>query len=275
MRQGLRVSVGLVLATRAVLAAGALPAAAVPATTTVAASTAVVRASGDSDENTLRVRTMPADSPNLRDLAPGDRTQWAAEVTNTGAPGTLGVEFVAYGDDGLLTGEGTGLRMTVDLCMTPLVVALSANGATTFECASGQKRLAAVTSAVDQRVVTRSTVGTGETVAVRVIIAFPPTAGNASESAAAAMDVVFSITPDGGSTSAPASSGSSDSPSKSTTPVDPGDSLLTRPVFPGGLALTGISVMFLGLAAAAIISLGVLLLSLAPRRTSARGDKQS
>jgi len=217
----------------------------------------------DAEDGMLRVKEMPEKAPNLRDLAPGDRTQWAAEVTNIGEPGMLSVEFVADGPENLMAGEESGMRMTVDLCTTPLVPVISASGAMTFECASGPTRLGIVTAATDQRLTTLSTINTGETVGVRVMILFPASATNSAEDAAAAMNVVFAIAP------TDAGDGAAEPPGTAA----PTDTQPERPTLFSGLALTGTGAMFLSVAASAIIALGILLLALAPRRARPEEDE--
>jgi hypothetical protein len=212
----------------------------------------------DAEDSAPQVKRMPAERPNLSNLAPGDRTQWAAEITNIGEPGVLGVEFVAHGENSLMSRQGNGLRLVVDFCPTPLIASLTPRGAMTFDCASKQTRLGTVTSAADQRLRSEQLIGTGETVGVRVLISFPKTADNSFENASASIDVVYTITPTGETAGA--------------VPAAPVEAEEVRTVFPGILA-TGISVMFMSLAAALVISVGILFLSLVPRGARERGEE--
>jgi hypothetical protein len=219
------------------------------------------RSAPDTGDGLPHVKRMPAERPDLRDLAPGDRTQWAAEITNTGAPGTLGVEFVTHGGSSMMSRQGNGLRMIVDFCSTPLASSYTAGGAMVFDCTAEQSRLGTVTSAATQLLTAQDIVDTGETVGVRVMISFPLTADNTFEDSSAAIDVVYTITPLGESVAR-------------VEPAAPAEAELARAVFPGILA-TGISVMFMSLAAAVIISLGILLLALVPRGAREGGDEDS
>jgi hypothetical protein len=284
MRYGIRASGALTIVTLSILAPAAAAAAAVPATVATASASAATSAAAaasaaaststyeitvsaldstplaptqfaqnaqNSQDGPLVVEEMPKGGVNLRDLAPGDRTQWAAEVTNNGDPGMLAVDFLADGHGSLMSGGETSLRITVDLCPTKLTALVSETGVTTFDCSSGMHRLGTVTSATKHGLRTARSLDTGESVGVRVLVAFPSSADNSSEDSAASMNVVFSLSPDA---------------------VAGGDSDSAQRVLPGGLALTGTNIMFLPLAAGAIISLGILLMSLAPRRTRTEGD---
>jgi hypothetical protein len=289
MRHGIRVSGALTIVTLSILATATVTAAASAAQPAASTSHAASTTASDSpmsalapksiqddDDGTLLVKEMPKGGINLLELAPGDRTQWAAEVTNNGDPGMLNVEFFADGHQDLMSGGDSSLRITVDLCADPLTAVVSDTGVVTFDCESGLHRLGTVTSATEQHLQTARTFRTGNTIGVRVLVTFPSSADNASENTAASMNVMFSISPqDGGtSTSIPSSPGNG-AGADSGTGNDGATPNSAQRGLPGGLALTGTNAMFMSFAASAIIALGILLLSLVPRRTRTEGDEAS
>jgi hypothetical protein len=205
-------------------------------------------------DETLTVREMPAHGLNLTGFAPGDRTQWAAEVTNSGEPGILTVHFLANEGNTMMSGGDSGMQVTVDLCPSALIPSVSAEGIQRFHCETGQTRLGTVTTAGERRLTAERTIGTGKTVGVRVHVMLPATADNSVEDAAADLDVVFSIT-------------SRDDADAASSPATPSPS--------GWLARTGADPAALVFAAAAIIAAGVLVQFLSRRRDRRPGGSTS
>lgn len=262
MRQ--RIKVPCVVA--GVLTALSLPVLAAASATPLSAPVPSIIASAGAEpspdyNNTLVVTQMPEGGINLRDFAPGDRTQWATEVTNTGASGTVTIDFFADGDDSLVNGEGTALQMTVDLCERALIPVVSAVGATTFDCPAEPSRLGRITSARDEHLTADHSIKAGETLAVRVKILFPTAADNSAQNTGAALDVRFSITPDDPNAQPVPQ------PAFNPTPPVPVEARTPPPFTLGGLALTGTNILWLLCAAVVIISLGITAWTLSPRRS--------
>jgi hypothetical protein len=256
MRQGIRVSGARAFVALSVVATASIL---VGAVTIIAAPSAVAftETLSSADSSSLVVRQISQDRPILSDFAPGDRTEWAAEVTNTGEPGELNVQLAASGDNSLMTGEEDGMRMFVDLCTTPLQPTVSDLGVMTFDCVSGESRIGSSTSADERHVSAHSPINTGETVGVRVLILFPSSADNAAENSSAALHVGFSLSSeaDAGTVSATGS-----------------DTQYARTALPAWLALPGISPVFVSIVAAALFALGILLVAYAFRRRT--GDEE-
>jgi hypothetical protein len=250
MRHGMRVSGALPFVTLSIIATATVVLAAVTIIT-APPTLAVTQTLASSENSSLVVRQISANNPDLSDLAPGDRTEWAAEVTNTGEPGTLSVQLAADGDSTLMTGEADGMRMFVDLCTSRLVPTVSALGVTTFTCASGETRIGSSTSADERHVFASSPIETGETVGVRVLILFPASAGNSAENGSAALDVGFGL--------------SSESEA-GTVSATSSDTQYARTALPAWLALPGISPIFVSIMAASLFALGILLVAYAFRR---------
>lgn len=264
MRQRIRVSSALTV----VLALlGLAPAAAAhPASPVAPVNPAVpaARATQDPGDGSLRVTKFPEDELHLRDFAPGDRTQWAAEVTNTGEDGDLGVEFVLVGESDALANEANALQIVVDLCSVAFDSAVSETGAMTFTCPATQTRLGLVTSAAEREMDSHTVIAAGDTVGVRARILFPASADNTAESTSAVMDVLVTVSPLSDDLSP--SGGTDPETDTEGAPPEGTDDEAPRPALFGGLALTGIDVLLLLGAGIIIVSLGITFWTLAPRQ---------
>jgi hypothetical protein len=249
MRQGIRVTGGRVFVTLAIVATATV--AVVGATITSVSTSALTPSASTAEVASLKVEQISEASPDLSGFAPGDRTEWAAVVTNTGEPGTLNVQLAARGDRALVSEEGSALQMFVDLCTTELLPSVSGLGVTTFECASGETRIGSATSADARPIAANGIMDTGETVSVRVLVLFPTSATNTAENSSAELDVAFSLSTD------------------NDTGIDRADPITAVATLPG------MGPLFMTLTAAALLALGLLLLIHALRPTSTEGDEIS
>ena len=158
---------------------------------------------------------------HLQDLAPGDRTEWAAQVTNTGHESTAVTVLIhATGTDPLIRDTVEGLQLEVDLCPGALDTHTTGNGARQFTCRTGETRLgagpAAQLAADPAGLSTRTELGSGKTMAVRVRVALPAHAGNNLENTQGELSV--RVTPTGTTPG----SGNPTTPGHPTTPAGPG-----------------------------------------------------
>ncbi|MCM6764093.1 hypothetical protein NB037_16895 [Rathayibacter sp. ZW T2_19] len=161
----------------------------------VLATVLLAPAASADQRDVLDVRERSSSAVALADLAPGDSSEWAAEVTNTDSTGHA--LAVGFDSDGALLTDEDGLRLAVDLCDSPFdaVPQVTPEGRTVerFTCASGDVPLGSGPASALGRLETARPIAEGSTVGVRVRVAFPESAGNALENAAGSLRVVFSV----------------------------------------------------------------------------------
>lgn len=228
----------------------------------------------------LLVDEVPGSKPgHLQGLAPGDRTEWAAEVTNTShAPTPVNIAVKITGADAMVRDPVQGLQLVVDLCPGILTTTTTTNGAQRFTCDTETIRLCtgpAASLAGDPVGVTARAELEGEkTMAVRIRVDLPVTAGNEMEESHGRLTVDFSTTgspvtgPENQPTSCTPSAGTgSDKPQGGADTTD--DSLTppapTRPS-PESLAITGGDILAALTGAVITTVLGLLFLLTARRR---------
>ncbi|PTL72523.1 hypothetical protein C1I63_06435 [Rathayibacter caricis DSM 15933] len=194
----------------------------------------------------LDVRERSSSTLALADLAPGDSSEWAAEVTNTDSVGHA--LTVGFDSEGPLLTAADGLRLTVDLCDAPFdsTPLDTPEGRTVerFTCASGDVPLGSGPAAGLGRLETARPIAEGATVGVRVRVAFPESAGNALENADGSLRVVFSVAgaaePGGPGVGGPGAGGpGADGPGADGPGADSGVAAPGSPTRPDGLAVTG------------------------------------
>ncbi|QHC64327.1 sortase [Rathayibacter festucae] len=142
----------------------------------------------------LDVRELTAPAA-LTGLAPGDTTEWAAEVTNVGASAhQVSVAFAVDGGDALATDPRAGLQLVVDLCPSAFTIddVLVADGRSVerYRCPEGVEPMGTGPAASLGRLDRSRALDRGETVGVRVRVSFPAGSGNALESTSAALRVL-------------------------------------------------------------------------------------
>ncbi|ROS23378.1 hypothetical protein EDF22_3159 [Rathayibacter sp. PhB127] len=142
----------------------------------------------------LDVRELTAPAA-LTGLAPGDTTEWAAEVTNVGASAhQVSVAFAVDGGDALATDPRAGLQLVVDLCPSAFTIddVLVADGRSVerYRCPEGVEPMGTGPAASLGRLDGSRALDRGETVGVRVRVSFPSGSGNALESTSAALRVL-------------------------------------------------------------------------------------
>lgn len=142
----------------------------------------------------LDVRELTAPAA-LTGLAPGDTTEWAAEVTNVGSSAhQVSVAFAVDGGDALATDPRSGLQLVVDLCPSAFTIddRLVAGGRSIerYLCPEGVVPLGTGPAASLGRLDGTRALDRGETVGVRVRVSFPAGSGNGLESTAAALRVL-------------------------------------------------------------------------------------
>ncbi|PPH20819.1 hypothetical protein C5C31_11000 [Rathayibacter rathayi] len=162
----------------------------------------------------LDVRELSAPG-SLSDLAPGDRAEWAVEVTNTGlAPHEVSVAFVV--DGGMLAQDPRdGLQLSVELCDSAFTVEQVVDGPRTIQrylCPTDAVPLGSGPAATLGRLDGARPLGRGATAGVRVRVLFPESAGNERELTAAALRVTVGTAwdddnPDSGTESGAAGGG--------------------------------------------------------------------
>lgn len=135
-------------------------------------------------QDILLVEEVPGSAlGHLQDLAPGDRTEWAAHVTNTGhEPTAVTLAIHASGTDPLIRDPNDGLQLEVDLCPGTLDTHTTSNGSQRFTCETGETRLgagpAAHLAADPAGLTTQTELAGGDSMAVRVRVVLPTHAGN-------------------------------------------------------------------------------------------------
>ncbi|MCJ1698604.1 sortase [Rathayibacter festucae] len=142
----------------------------------------------------LDVRELTAPAA-LTGLAPGDTTEWAAEVTNVGSSAhQVSVAFAVDGGDALATDPRAGLQLVVDLCPSAFTIddVLVADGRSVerYRCPEGVEPMGTGPAASLGRLDGSRALDRGETVGVRVRVSFPAGSGNALESTSAALRVL-------------------------------------------------------------------------------------
>lgn len=208
-------------------------------------------------EDRLLVEELTGSNKHLQDLAPGDTTEWAAQVTNTAnTPTAIRIDVRAVGDQPLVSDPVEGVQLVVDLCAGPLSARMTDSGATIFTCRTGETRLglapAAALASDPERLTTRSELQPGGTTSVRLRIQLPSTAGNALENNQGELRVsIVAADPSGTVPDSDANPDGSNAPADPDTgarPVDgatPEDPAVPHPGAQGpfepgpGLALTG------------------------------------
>ena len=209
----------------------------------VLATVLLAPAASADQRDVLDVRERSSSAVALADLAPGDSSEWAAEVTNTDSTGHA--LAVGFDSDGPLLTDEDGLRLAVDLCDSPFdaVPQLTPEGRTIerFTCASGDVPLGSGPASALGRLETARPIAEGATVGVRVRVAFPESAGNALENTDGSLRVVFSVAGAEAGYGAPIAAPIPD------------------PASPGGLAVTGRDLGAALLGALLALGAGVLL----------------
>ncbi|PPF69861.1 sortase [Rathayibacter tritici] len=157
----------------------------------------------------LDVRELsPAGS--LSDLAPGDRADWAVEVTNTGfTPQEVSVAFVVDGGK-LAQDPRDGLQLSVELCDSAFTVEQIVDGPRTIQrylCPADAVPLGSGPAATLGRLDAARPLGGGVTEGVHVRVLFPESAGNEMELAGASLRVIVGTSDAGEGASPGASSG--------------------------------------------------------------------
>ncbi|AZZ53721.1 sortase [Rathayibacter festucae] len=142
----------------------------------------------------LDVRELTAPAA-LTGLAPGDTTEWAAEVTNVGASAhQVSVAFAVDGGDALATDPRAGLQLVVDLCPAAFtiddVLVVDGRSVERYRCPEGVEPMGTGPAASLGRLDGSRALDRGETVGVRVRVSFPSGSGNALESTSAALRVL-------------------------------------------------------------------------------------
>lgn len=140
----------------------------------------------------LDVRELTAPAA-LTGLAPGDTTEWAAEVTNVGSTAhEVSVAFAVDGGDSLATDPRNGLQLEVDLCPSAFAIDRSVSPGRSIEryVCPGAVPLGAGPAASLGRLDGSRALAGGETVGVRVRVSFPEQAGNDLEDTVAALRVI-------------------------------------------------------------------------------------
>ncbi|PPF10631.1 hypothetical protein [Rathayibacter sp. AY1A5] len=144
----------------------------------------------------LDVRELSAPG-SLTDLAPGDRAEWAVEVTSTGlSPQGVSVAFAVDGGT-LAQDPRDGLQLSVELCDSAFTVAEVVDGERTVErylCPEDAMPLGSGPAATLGRLDGVRPLERGATVGVRVRVLFPESAGNGTELAAASLRVLVGTT---------------------------------------------------------------------------------
>lgn len=199
------------------------------------ASPAAAHIATDSD-GSLEVVQLPAAPGHLSELAPGDRTEWAAQVTNTTKDTLpLYVTFSTTGTDPLLTDPQHGLQLDVTMCPRPLNIRPLESGPVVYTCPTTPQLLGAGAAAALGELKATTTLGPGATVGVRARVLLPVSAGNALENTAGELHAHFATT--GASTSIPGRPGSAPDPIEPTppaTPLEPAEPTRPGPTAPGG-----------------------------------------
>ncbi len=196
----------------------------------------------------LRVNFLSGQQFTVGDLAPGDSTQWAAEVTNTGVTsGTLIIRTTALSGDILATDPVNGLQLKFDTCAERLSVTTVSAGVHAYACPVATTVLMAGQAPAAQQF--SVALAAGQTIDFRALANFPVDAGNDFENTHAAIAITFAI----------AGSAPTPSASPSSTSSPPAD----------GLALTGADVLGATLAAAVTFLVGLVFVVIARRRRGA------
>lgn len=146
-------------------------------------------------EDVLAVAVPPAASDHLADLAPGDRTEWAAQVANTGEdPVPLYAAFSITGTEALVTDPADGLQLDVALCPHPLEPTTVDGGAVVYTCPTATTPLGTGSAAGLGTLEATTALAPGDTVGIRVRAILPVTAGNTFENSEGKLHVDFATT---------------------------------------------------------------------------------
>ncbi|ROP56650.1 MULTISPECIES: sortase [unclassified Rathayibacter] len=219
----------------------------------------------------LDVRELTAPAA-LTGLAPGDTTEWAAEVTNVGSSAhQVSVAFAVDGGDALATDPRAGLQLVVDLCPAAFTIddVLVADGRSVerYRCPEGVEPMGTGPAASLGRLDGSRALDLGETVGVRVRVSFPAGSGNALESTSAALRVLVretgAIDDSGAPGDGPSGNGAVGEGASGTGALGNGG--------PGnGLAVTGRDVGAALLGGLLALGAGLLLAATGRRRKEAR-----
>ncbi|MCJ1687940.1 sortase [Rathayibacter sp. VKM Ac-2927] len=219
----------------------------------------------------LDVRELTAPAA-LTGLAPGDTTEWAAEVTNVGSSAhQVSVAFAVDGGDALATDPRAGLQLDVDLCPSAFTIddVLVADGRSVerYLCPEGVEPMGTGPAASLGRLDGSRALDRGETVGVRVRVSFPAGSGNALESTSAALRVLVretgAIDDSGAPGGGPSGNGADDEGASGNGALGNGG--------PGnGLAVTGRDVGAALLGGLLALGAGLLLAATGRRRKEAR-----
>ncbi|MFE7629153.1 hypothetical protein [Kocuria sp. NPDC057446] len=127
----------------------------------------------------LEVVALPGAPGHFSNLAPGDRTEWGIQITNsTHDTVPLYVTFGTAGQDVLITDVQDGLQLDVQLCRQPLDTATRDNGAVVFACPTEPVEICTAAAAELRTLKTSTGLEAGATVGLRVRVELPVTAGN-------------------------------------------------------------------------------------------------
>lgn len=127
----------------------------------------------------LEVVPLPGAPGHFSNLAPGDRTEWGIQITNTTRDTVpLYVTFNTAGQDVLITDVQDGLQLDVQLCRQPLDRATRDNGAVVFACPTEPVDICTAPAAELHTLKAPTGLEAGATVGLRVRVELPVTAGN-------------------------------------------------------------------------------------------------
>lgn len=147
------------------------------------------------NEKILTVTVLPAAPGHLTDLAPGDRTEWAAQVTNTSQDTVpLYATFSTTGTESLVTDPEDGLQLNVALCPDPLESTTVDGGAIVYTCPAETIPLGAGSAAELGPLEATTALAPGDTVGIRARVVLSATAGNAFENTAGQLHARFATT---------------------------------------------------------------------------------
>ena len=155
---------------------------AVPLLALALATSAPTAALASADpQGSLAVNDLSAPTIDLSGLAPGDSSQWAAEVHNTAAvPSFFSIEIRDPGAGKLTTNDAYGLWLDVSLCPTRLATS-DIGGTRTFSCPVAATPLGSAPAGSHVKSSHTASIGAGSTLAVLVNLRFPQSSNNAFE----------------------------------------------------------------------------------------------
>jgi|GEM_PF-6137246 len=177
------------------------------ALTLVTSAPGAALASADPNES-LAVTDLSAPTIYLSGLAPGDSSQWAAEVHNTAAvPASFSVEIRDPGAGRLTTNDTYGLWLDVSLCPTRLTTP-DIGGTRTFSCPVAATPLGSAPAGSHVTSSQTISIGAGSTRSVLVNVRFPQSSNNAFQNQTGSLVlIIVEHTPDVSSLTTPAFSG--------------------------------------------------------------------